>query len=261
MNPTPAPDRSRGLFETLLVADGRPVALDAHLDRLAGSVREIFGAELPAGLRAEAERATAGTALGRLRIDLAPDEDGTLVTSFAVSAIAPDFTFPERGEALRAVEGPGWSGGHKWADRGWLEELEERLGEEVPLIVDGDGHVLEAGRANVFLVLDGRLVTPPADSRILPGTARAATIELARELGIEVAERPIGLHDVRAADEVFLTSSVRGLRPAESLDGEPLRRVGGLVEKLAAALRKRWLSGLSSGASAAPGARPPGRSA
>jgi branched-subunit amino acid aminotransferase/4-amino-4-deoxychorismate lyase len=261
VNPPQSPDRNHGLFETLLVAEGRPVALDAHLDRLAASVREIFGSELPPSLREEAERATEGTALGRLRIDLAPGREGALVPSFAVAPIDPEFTFPQQGEALRAVVAPGWSGGHKWADRGWLEEVEAELGEEVPLIVDGDGHALEAGRANVFLVLDGVLVTPPADSRILPGTARAATIELARELGIEVAERPISLHEVRSAEGVFLTSSVRGLRPARSLDGAPLDRSSDLVERLAAALRERWLSGLSSAASAAPGARPPGRSA
>jgi para-aminobenzoate synthetase/4-amino-4-deoxychorismate lyase len=261
VNPPPPPDASHGLFETLLVAEGRPVALDAHLGRLGASVREVFGAELPEGLREEVEQAASGTPLGRLRIDLAPSADGTLLPSVAVAPIDPEFTFPESGEALRAVLAPGWSGGHKWVDRGWLEEVEEELGEEVPLIVDGDGHVLEAGRANVFLVRDGTLITPPADSRILPGTARAATIELAAELGIEVAERPISLHDVRAADAVFLTSSVRGLRPARSLDGAELERSGDLVERLAAALRERWFSGLSSAASAAPGARPPGRSA
>jgi para-aminobenzoate synthetase / 4-amino-4-deoxychorismate lyase len=261
VSPPQSPDPSHGLFETLLVADGRPVALEAHLDRLAASVREVFGAELPATLAGEAERAAEGTALGRLRIDLAPGPDGALAPSLLLAPIEPEFTFPERGEALRAVVAPGWEGGHKWADRGWLEQVEERLGEEVPLIVGGDGHVLEAGRANVFLVLDGALVTPPVDSRILPGTARAATIELARELGVEVLERPIPLEQVRAAEEVFLTSSVRGLRPARSLDGVELRRSSGLGAQLAEALRERWFSGPSSAAGAAPGARRPGRSA
>ena len=55
---------------------------------------------------------------------------------FAVAPIDPEFTFPKRGEALRAVIAPGWSGGHKWADRGWLEEVEADLGEEVPLSLD-----------------------------------------------------------------------------------------------------------------------------
>ncbi len=261
MSPLSPPDRSQGLFETLLVAAGRPVELDRHLERLAASARELYGAELPPTLAAEAQRAAEGTALGRLRIDLAPGTDGALAPRLAVAPIEPELTFPERGEALRAVLAPGWEGGHKWADRGWLEQVEERLGEEVPLLVGGDGHVLEAGRANVFIVVDGALVTPPADSRILPGTARAATIELAHELGIEVVERPISVEQVRGAEGVFLTSSVRGLRPVRSLDGVELERSSEIGAKLAKALRERWFSGLSSDASAAPGARPPGRSA
>ena len=249
------------MFETLLVAAGRPVELDAHLERLAGSVREIFGTEPPTALREEAERAAEGTELGRLRIDVAPDRDGVLRPRLAVAPIDPEFSFPEQGEAVRSVVAPGWSGAHKWADRGWLEEVEAELGEEVPLILDADGHVLEAGRANLFVVREGALATPPADERILPGTARAATIEIASDLGIAVAERSLRLEDLHAADAVFLTSSVRGLRPVRRLDGVDLEPAGELVGVLAAALRERWLSGLSSVSSAAPGARPPGRSA
>jgi branched-subunit amino acid aminotransferase/4-amino-4-deoxychorismate lyase len=49
------------------------------------------------------------------------------------------------------------------------------------------------------------------------------------------------LADLRAADEVFLTSSVKGLRPARYLDGEELSR-GGVTERLATELRDRWLA-------------------
>lgn len=240
MNPLPPPDPSRGLFETLLVAEGRPVELDAHFDRLAASVREVFGTELPDSVRADAVREASGLELGRVRIDVAPGADGVLVHSVAAKRIDPDFSFPERGDALRSVIAPGWSGAHKWADRGWLEEIEAKFGEELPLIVDADGQVLEAGRANVFAVVDGGLVTPPADERILPGTARAATIEIAGELGIPVAERGLTLADLRAADDVFLTSSVRGLRPARSLDGADLHGPSGLVALLASQLYSRW---------------------
>ena len=156
------------------------------------------------------------------------------------SGSIPTSPSPERGETLRSVVAPGWSGAHKWADRSWLEEVEAELGEEVPLILDADGQVLEAGRANVFAVVDDGLLTPPADERILPGTARAATIELAGELGIPVAERRLTLADLEAADAVFLTSSVRGLRPARSLDGRTLRSSGNLVALLASQLRSRW---------------------
>jgi len=240
VNPLPPPDPSHGLFETLLVAEGRPVELDAHLDRLAASVRELFGAELPDSVGADARREAAELELGRLRIDVAPGADGVLVHSVEAKRIDPDFSFPERGDALRSVTAPGWSGAHKWADRGWLEEVEGKLGEEVPLILDADGQVLEAGRANVFAVVDGGLVTPPADERILPGTARAATIEIARELGVPVAERDLTLADLHAADDVFLTSSVRGLRPAHRLDGAELRGPDELVALLASQLYSRW---------------------
>lgn len=242
MSPPAAPDPGRGLYETLLVAAGQPVALDRHLERLARSARELFGAELPPTLAGDAALASAGIELGRLRIDLAPDDSGLLRPAFRTTPIDPAEFFAgwEHGEALRSLSAADWSGAHKWSDRRWLERAEAELGDEVPLLVGADDAVLEAGRANVFAVLDGALVTPPADGRILPGTARAATLELAAELGIAAAERPLTLADLRAADAVFLTSSVKGLRPARYLDGEELHR-DELVERLATALRHRWL--------------------
>lgn len=244
MHPPTPPDPSRGLFETLLIAGGRPVEQVAHFGRLASSARELFGAELPPELPAEAIRASAGIELGRLRIDVEPDGAGGLRHTLEATAIDPSAFFPEweHGESLRSVVAEGWSGAHKWSDRRWLEQTEAALGEEVPLLLAADGAVLEAGRANVFAVLDGALLTPPADGRILPGTARAATLAIAADLGIAAAERPLSLADLRGADEVFLTSSVRGLRPARRLDGEELRR-GELVQRLAAELRRRWLGG------------------
>lgn len=238
----PSPDPSRGLFETLLVADGAPVELDAHLDRLAASLRELYEAELPADLAAATTRACAGIGLGRLRVELVPDEHGAFEQRLSASPIDPSFSFPDRaaGELLRTVDASGWSGAHKWTDRAWLEQTEAELGDEVPLLVDAEGEVLEAGRANVFAVIDGALVTPPADGRILPGTARAATLRLAADLGIETAERPLGLAELRDADEVFLTSSVRGLRPARRLDGADLPVRSHLTERLAEELRRRW---------------------
>ncbi len=245
MNPPTPPDPGRGIFETLLIAGGRPVEMLAHIGRLSASVREVFDAELPDEVAADAVRAAADIELGKLRIEVAPGPNGGLVHRVEATAITREALFPdwEHGEALRSVPAEGWSGAHKWADRSWLEDAEERLGDEVPLLVGADGTVLEAGRANVFAVVDGALATPPVDGRILPGTARAATLSIAAELGIEAAERPLTLADLRAADEVFLTSSVRGLRPARWLDGEELRARGRLTGRLAAILRDRWLAG------------------
>ena len=72
---------------------------------------------------------------------------------------------------------PGGLGAHKWRDRRLLDELAERL-EAVPLLVDLDGDVLEAGYANLFIVEGTHLVTPPLDGRQLPGTVRARVLAL-----------------------------------------------------------------------------------
>jgi para-aminobenzoate synthetase / 4-amino-4-deoxychorismate lyase len=237
-----APDPARGLFETLLVADGRPVGAKAHLDRLGASSRALFGLDPPAELPGSIDAAAQPLELGRMRIDLLPGGDG-LRFEIAAEPIDPAIFFPSRanGADLRTVRHPEWAGAHKWADRDWLESVEREFGDAVPLIATGDDEVLEAGRANVFIISDGGLLTPPADGRILPGTARAATLDLAAALAVPAAERRLYLDDLRRADDLFLTSSLRGIRSVRSLDGQPLKNTDPLVERLAAGLRRRWL--------------------
>ena len=114
----------------------------------------------------------------------------------------------------------------------------------MPLIVDVDGCVLEAERANVFALRGDVLVTPPDDGSILPGIARDRAIAAARELGIEVQELPIGLDDLCRADEVFLTGSIRGIEPVGSVAGQPtpsVRADGPIAARIGATLRERWL--------------------
>lgn len=240
------PDPGKGVFETLLVADGGPVELDAHLARLGRSVEEVFCEPAP-DAREEVLARTGGIGLGRLRLTVARDDSGRLGTEIVTAEVEPEAVFPgpERGAALRSVAAEGGLGAHKWVDRELLVDAEAEAPGTVPLLVDGDGAALEAGRANVFAVRDGVLITPPLDGRILPGIARARVIEAAREAGIEVREERVALEELRGDEEVFLTGSVRGVEPAVSLDGDPLPRSGPLTERLAAALRRRWLSGPS----------------
>ncbi|HYC81817.1 MAG TPA: aminotransferase class IV, partial [Solirubrobacterales bacterium] len=244
LSPTPPgrPDPRRGLFETLLVLSEQPVALERHLQRLSRSARDLYGVELPPRLAADAVAACAGVALGRERIDVTIGAGGAVDWKAVATAIDPDQFFPpwDRGATLCSVDAAEWSGAHKLADRDWLERKEVELGDAVPLLIGADEAVLEAGRANVFAVLDGALATPPLDGRILPGTARAATVELATELGLEVEARPLTREDLHRSGEVFLTSSVRGIRPARSLDGRSLPGHA-TTDRLATALRRRWL--------------------
>jgi branched-subunit amino acid aminotransferase/4-amino-4-deoxychorismate lyase len=91
--------------------------------------------------------------------------------------------------------------------------------------------VLEAAWGNVWLLEDhGRLLTPPADGRILPGVTRALLLELAPSLGLEAREEPITIERARAAPIVFVTSAIRlavpaGLAGLPASPGAPVDRI------------------------------------
>jgi len=230
------PDRSRGVFETLLVVEGKPMELEAHLSRLANSLEEIYSRELPPRLEEKMREAAAAISLGRLRCTLAPIEDG-LQLDLLAGGVELEAVFPERGVHLRSYPVTGGLGAHKWVDRKGINR--PAPGEAGALITD-EGEVLEAGWANVFAVRGGTLFTPPLDDRLLPGTTRAAVLELAAEQGIESNEGPLRAADYLAAEETFLTGSIRGIEPALSLDGEELPGCGQLSRRFEAALRQRW---------------------
>jgi para-aminobenzoate synthetase/4-amino-4-deoxychorismate lyase len=232
------PDPARGVFETLLVLDGEPVELDAHLERMAASLAELYGAPLPDCAEALARERATGLALGRLRLTVAPAERGFECEAAAAPVDASlHFLDREHGADLVGHRLPGGLGGHKWSDRSRLPATPPGT---LLLMLDAEDRVLEAGRANVFAVHDGALVTPPLDGRILAGVTRGVVIDLAASLGIGVAERPLPRAELFAADEVFLTGSVRGIEPARSLDGEPLPAGDRVTGQLALALRARW---------------------
>ena len=174
---------SKGVFETMLVVEGRPVELDAHMARLGASLEALYGAAAPVGVRDDLLAKTGGVSLGRVRLTVAP-ADGGLAYAIAVADVDRAAIFPgwDRGVALRGVAAPDWAGGHKWADRSGLERLEASLGEAVPLLLGEGGVPLETSRANVFAVRGGTLTTPPLDGRVLPGIARARAIEIAGAL-------------------------------------------------------------------------------
>jgi para-aminobenzoate synthetase/4-amino-4-deoxychorismate lyase len=240
----PRPDPRRGVFETLLVVDGHPIELDAHLARLGASVAALYRRQLPETVRPLVLRESHAGALGRLRVTVEPG-DGDQLDAYALAvAVNPDDVFPShsRGAALRTLLVDRGLGAHKWADRAALERA-EAIGPPgtVPLLVRESGAVLEASRANVFAVRDEALLTPPLAGDILPGIARACLVDVAAENGIEVRERELPLAELTGADEAFLTGSVRGVEPVVSLDGVAAAGPGPISRLLARDLRRRWL--------------------
>jgi para-aminobenzoate synthetase / 4-amino-4-deoxychorismate lyase len=212
--PVPRPDPAAGVFETILVAGGVPVALDAHLGRLAAAARDIYDIALPPSTAALV-RHTALEQGGPCRLRVLLDPDGQVGLQVApLPAPAP--------VRLRATTVPGGLGDRKWRDRRLIDALEEALDPDVPLLADLDGAVLETTRANVFAWVGDALVTPPLDGRLLPGVTRRRALDHARALGLPVAERPLTLAELRAARGVLVTGALRGLQLVAALDGEPL---------------------------------------
>jgi para-aminobenzoate synthetase / 4-amino-4-deoxychorismate lyase len=197
----PRPDPAAGVFETVLVQEGRPVRLSQHLARLAASLRDLYGAALDpaAGLQAEVAAARLGN--GRSRMRLLADLDGSVTVTVTRAGPTPDVPI-----CLTPFTLPGGLGAHKWRDRRLLDALVAHVPGTVPLLVDTDGLVLEAAYANVWIREGEALITPPADGRILPGITRAALLAQAPRAG----EEPIELARLLRAEEVFLTSSIAG---------------------------------------------------
>jgi para-aminobenzoate synthetase/4-amino-4-deoxychorismate lyase len=219
------PDPRAGIIETLAIDDHRPVALDLHLARLAASAARVLDVTLPERLPGEIAAAAAGAPPGRhrLRIDVTPD-----ATTLAVRPAAPATLEPQ---AVAPVVLPGGLGAHKWRDRALVEALARRLG-AIPLIVDADGAVLEAAHANLFLVEGDRLVTPPADGRLLPGVTRGRVIA-----ATGAVEEPVDLDRLAAADAALLTSSIALVR---IVAGSGTSRMPQRVYEMLAPTRAVW---------------------
>ena len=198
------PDPALGVFETVLVEDGSPVALEQHLGRLAASVAELFGAALPSTVLAGAVAAAAEVTV-RSRMRVLANADGAV--RITLSPAGPPAPGPV---VLEPFALPGGLGAHKWRDRRLLDTLAALYRGSVPLLVDTDGLVLEAAYANVWIVEGDALITPPADGRMLPGITRAGVLAAHDD----AREEPIDLDRLASADALFLTSSISGRLPA-----------------------------------------------
>ena len=84
--------------------------------------------------------------------------------------------------------------------------------------LDAHGHVAESTVANIFLVKDGRLITPDASTDILEGITRHTIFKLATQYDIEVIQRTIDRSELYLADEMFLSGSSMNVTPVISID-------------------------------------------
>ena len=223
-----AVDASLGIFDTVLVSDGVASDVEAHVARLDSSVRAVYGQTVRAGLEEAVHRKAVGLhGRQRLRIDAVPLEGDVLVRMTARPILDDVDSWMLVPRVIAGGLGP-----HKWTDRRALAH-EPRPDLDL-LVLDDDGSVLETGRANIFLVHDDGVYTPPLDGRILPGTGRARVIDQLLEAGIPVIQRRLTTDDVARASEVFASNALRGVVPITSVEGVGTWPVGPVAASLRA---------------------------
>ncbi len=231
-----------GVFETVRSYGGRPFALDRHLDRLAASAAGLGLAPLPAELvrgavAAVVEANGGGDTVLRITVTSGPGPAGSgrgdagptvLVTAAALpvwSAAAAVAVAPwprnERG-ALVGVKTTSYA--ENVVALAWAR----RRGAEEALFVNLAGHLCEGTGSNVFVVVAGRLLTPPLSSGCLAGVTRAVILE-----STAATETDLTVDDLAGADEAFLTSTTREVQAIGMVDGLPL--APGPVTRAAAA--------------------------
>lgn len=87
------------------------------------------------------------------------------------------------------------------------------------LLLNTEGYIAEGTGENVFMVKDGRILTPPVYLGALKGITRGVIIEVAKKLGYPMEEQPFTLHDVYSADELFFTGTAAEVVPVIKVDG------------------------------------------
>ncbi|MGN6635274.1 MAG: aminotransferase class IV [Oryzihumus sp.] len=225
-----------GVFETAKVADGAVFALTRHSRRLD---RSLAGLGLPPAdhdlIAKGIEDVLSGEpiAFGRLRWSvtggagpLGSDRDESALT-YIVTAGAQPLPPP----SCTVVTVP-WTRNERSATVGLkttsyaenvvaLAYAKERGGLEA-IFANTRGELCEGTGSNVFVVVDGEVLTPPVESGLLPGITRGLVIEWCREAGIPVREATLPMDVLGTAEEVFITSSTKDVLPVHAVDGREL---------------------------------------
>ena len=91
------------------------------------------------------------------------------------------------------------------------------------IILNHDGHVCEGSGENIFVIADGKMITPSLEDNVLPGITRDTVIQLAHgELGLDLIERSIDRSELYLADEALLSGTAAHLTPVVELDSRPI---------------------------------------
>jgi branched-chain amino acid aminotransferase len=245
-----------GVFETILALNGRPVWLSDHLDRLLAAV-SVLGLKAARPELEREVRAVIGPEPGVIRLTVmrgdgprglaAGGQSGTPVLASFSPLSAGTIRAPVR-LAVSAVRRNEGSPASRLKTLSYLDNIlaaREAVsrGADCALMLNNTGHVACVSTGNIFAVSGSKLLTPPGSEGVLAGIARKHILECALRLGLAPAEEPLRVEDLTAADEVFMTNSLRLVSPVTELDGFPLKRTAdAVVERLFSVLCKSVVS-------------------
>jgi branched-chain amino acid aminotransferase len=238
-----------GCYEILRTWNGVIGDVEAHLDRLYETAKFLVLRTIERQKLTEAIYKTlvADEAPGekRIRIILTRGEGpfGARLKEIGPGlAIVIVEELPDQPEeiSLAVVDWPlprRQSRGHKtlsFLDNIIARELARAEDADEAVRLDDDGNVIECATSNIFVVSDGEVSTPSTDDGALPGIVRARILALCDKLELTSRVRDLTVRDLRSADELFVTSSLRGVVPVTRLDGVRVT-AGPITQQLAAA--------------------------
>lgn len=229
-----------GVYEVIPVYENQPFRLDAHLDRLAQSLDALQIADpLTRGewhqMVTQLIHQNGGGDLAvyiqvTRGVETRRDHfysDDTTPTVFAMASRRgePPAETIEHGVSAITVDDPRWTRCDVKAITllaNVLSRQEARHADANEAIYIRDGRLTEGAASNIFLVKGGVLITPPKSQSILPGITRDALIDVARNGGIPVDERPVDQTELASADELLMTSSTKEVLAITRLNHQPV---------------------------------------
>jgi len=232
-----------GVFTTMRIVDGMPFAWDRHWTRMSRDAR-ILNVDMPKDPH-PLER----DLLQLIERNEAPDCTMRLVvvrntrgfwegpaSGNSSDVIAMTATSKDWGDTVRLGIQPNaryaacefthakmlsWAANLRWAERAQEQGFDEVI------LLNEHGRVAECTSANILAAFGSTVITPPVSEGCLPGVTREVLIEEGRRAGISMTEKPLTVDDLCGADEVFITSTTRGLKPVVEIAG---RRLSGRTE-------------------------------
>ncbi|HEY3945711.1 MAG TPA: aminotransferase class IV [Solirubrobacteraceae bacterium] len=234
--------RGDGIFEVIRVYDGKPFALEAHLQRLERSALNLRLALDLESVRAEAARLLAHAGSGPdhelLRIVVTRGGHRILLTEPLPAARERVRLGTVTYSPTRVLDGVK---SLSYAANMLATRVARERGFDEALLVTPHGHVLEAPTSSIFWVKDGEVFTPPLSNHILASITRALVIDTAG-----ASERSCTLDELGQADEAFLTSTTREVQPVAQIDDHSFNGGEAVSTRVAAAVSERVRSELTS---------------